>query len=236
MSSARRQSFASQESPVHVVVLDSRDSFTYNLAQAFSELGVGVRVLPHDDIQAERVLSLRPRLVCIGPGPRGPAELPLLVDTCRALTGQVPLLGVCLGMQALALAHGGRVNRAERPVHGQRSPITHEACGLFSGLPSPLWVMRYHSLIVTDVPNRFQVDAVCDRGQAMAMSSPDQAIYAVQFHPESVGTSGGMQILHRALTLASVEVAPLAPERPGAIPSPTQAGYEVPHVTTPFSA
>lgn len=233
--SAHYPSFASRETPADVVVIDSRDSFTYNLAQAFSELGVGVRVMPHDDISPNRVMALSPRLVCIGPGPRSPADMPQLVDTCRTLTGRVPLLGVCLGMQALALAHGGRVGRAERPVHGERSAITHEGRGLFVGLPSPLWVMRYHSLLVTDVPTGFQIDAVCELGQAMAMSSSDSAVYAVQFHPESVGTSGGMQLLHRSLAFASITVAP-PQERPGAIPSPSRSGYEVPHVATPFSS
>lgn len=233
--SAHRLSSVARETPVDIVVIDSRDSFTYNLAQAFSEFGVGVQVLPHDDISPERVMALGPRLVCIGPGPRGPAEMPQLVETCRTLTGRVPLFGVCLGMQALAIAHGGSVGRAERPVHGQRSAITHEGRGLFVGLPSPLWVMRYHSLLVADVPPGFQIDAVCERGQTMAMSSPDAAVYAVQFHPESVGTSGGMQVLHRALASASLMV-PLPQERPGAIPSPSHSGYEVPHVTTPFSS
>src|SRR5690606_2727101 len=97
-------------------------------------------------------------------------DMPVLVDTCRELTGEVPLLGVCLGMQALAIAHGGEVARAFAPVHGQRAAITHEDSGLFCGLPSPLWVMRYHSLVVTRAPAAFRVDARDALGQAMAMS------------------------------------------------------------------
>lgn len=213
-----------------VALLDSRDSFTFNLAQAFAELGARVHVVAAGDVSAGRVRALSPRLVCIGPGPRGPEEMPALVETCRALHGEVPLLGVCLGMQAMALAHGGRVERANRPVHGQRAAITHDGEGLFEGLPSPLFVMRYHSLVVTRVPGRFRVCARDADGQAMAMTDEERRAFAVQFHPESVGTSGGLHVLARALALAGVPHAALR-YRAGSVPPPDAGGPKVPHAT-----
>lgn len=213
-----------------VALIDSRDSFTFNLAQAFSELGAKVRVLSAVDVDAAAVLSLSPKLVCIGPGPRGPGEMPALIQLCRELTGAVPVLGVCLGMQALALAHGGEVSRAHEPIHGKRTPLVHEGAGLFAGLSSPLWAMRYHSLVVTRVPAGFTVDARCDRRQAMAMSDVARRQWAVQFHPESIGTSGGLDVLARALEHAALDVS-LLRYRPGSVPPPGQTGPKVPHAT-----
>lgn len=230
LAPARPTSADESEARVDVVLLDSRDSFTFNLAQAFGELGASVRVVAAGDISAPHVLALSPRLVCIGPGPRGPRDMPVLVDTCRELTGVVPLLGVCLGMQALAIAHGGEVARALAPVHGQRAAITHEDSGLFRGLPSPLWVMRYHSLVVTRAPLGFRVDARDAFGQAMAMSDASRGAYAVQFHPESIGTSGGLDVLASALEHAGVVRPPLR-YRPGSVPPPGALGSKVPHAT-----
>lgn len=213
-----------------VALLDSRDSFTFNLAQAFAELGARVHVVEAGDVSAARVRALSPRLVCVGPGPRGPSDMPALVETCRALYGSVPLLGVCLGMQALALAHGGEVGRARAPVHGERSAVTHDGGAWFEGLPSPLYVMRYHSLVVTRVPRGFTVCARDEDGQAMAMVSDDERSFAVQFHPESVGTSGGLHLLARALVRAGVEPVALR-YRPGSVPPPDAGGRKVPHAT-----
>ncbi len=216
-----------------VALLDSRDSFTFNLEQAFRELGARVHVVAAGDISAAHVRSLSPRLVCIGPGPRGPGDLPALVETCRELSGEIPLLGVCLGMQALALAHGGEVARALRPLHGERSAVTHDGEGLFEGLPSPLWVMRYHSLVVTRAPAGFHVDARDEHGQAMAMSRTlvEQPVFAVQFHPESIGTSGGLDVLARALSRAGLPPASRR-YRPGGVPPPGAIGPKVPHATS----
>lgn len=205
-----------------VALLDSRDSFTFNLAQAFAELGASVHVVEAGRVGADHVRSLRPRLVCIGPGPRGPSDMPALVETCRALHGEIPLFGVCLGMQALALAHGGAV---------ERSAITLAGGTLFEGLPSPLYVMRYHSLVVTRVPSGFRVCARDEEGQPMAMESDDGHALAVQFHPESIGTSGGLHVLARALARAGIE--PVAPRyRRGSIPPPDVGGRKVPHATS----
>lgn len=206
-----------------VLLLDNRDSFTWNLAQGFMELGATVEVVETDATHAPAILRMRPRLVVLGPGPRGPAELPALLEVVRGLLGEVSLFGVCLGLQALVLAEGGRVERARAPMHGKRDAITHEGQGVLAGLPSPLWVMRYHSLVAAEVPARFTVTGRDRHGQVMALRDAAAGVEAVQFHPESIGTAGGMSILRAALRGAGVE-RPLPPSRAGAVPGPEAAG------------
>ncbi len=206
-----------------VLLLDNRDSFTWNLAQGFLELGASVEVTQSDATNAPAVLTARPRLVVIGPGPRGPAELPALEALVAALVGEIPVFGVCLGLQALVRVAGGRVARARAPVHGMRDAITHDGRGVFAHLPSPLWVMRYHSLVVTDVPPRFVVSARDAHGQVMGVRDEAARVEAVQFHPESIGTAGGMAMLRSALLLGGVERA-LPAHRAGAVPPPGSLG------------
>jgi para-aminobenzoate synthetase component 2 len=211
-----------------VLLLDSRDSFTFNLAQACAELGAEVDVVDADAVSAAGIIGARtdgagPALVMIGPGPRGPRELPRLVETVRALDGVVPLFGVCLGLQVIVKARGGVVDRATAPVHGKRDAVVHDDVGCLRGLPSPLWVMRYHSLVATSVPPSLTVTARDGLGQPMAVRDPRARVEAVQFHPESIGTSGGMQLL--GTVLAGVGIAVTAPpSRPGSVPSPTSRG------------
>jgi para-aminobenzoate synthetase component II len=211
-----------------VLLLDSRDSFTFNLAQACAELGAEVDVVDADLVTADQIIAARglgggPALVMIGPGPRGPRELPHLVETVRALDGIVPLFGVCLGLQVIVKARGGVVERAAAPVHGKRDAIVHDDVGCLRGLPSPLWVMRYHSLVATSVPSSLAVTARDGRGQPMALRDPRAAVEAVQFHPESIGTAGGLRLLHTALSGAGVTVA-WPRERAGAMPPPSSCG------------
>jgi anthranilate synthase/aminodeoxychorismate synthase-like glutamine amidotransferase len=200
---------------VRVLLLDNRDSFTWNLAQAFQELGAGVAVLDAGLVNAAGVLRDRPDVVCVGPGPRAPDQH--LLDLVRDLTGRVPLFGVCLGMQAIVQAFGGDVVRARAPIHGKRDPVEHDGEGVFRGLPSPLWVMRYHSLVVDRVPARFAISARDRHGQPMALRGP--GIEAVQFHPESIGTAGGMHILANAIGVSAPRR-----DRRGAVPPATSAG------------
>lgn len=219
-----------RDSRADVLLLDNRDSFTWNLAQGFEELGASVQVVDTDAITASAIVdgrdAPRPRLVCIGPGPRGPADLPHLLDVVRGLAGVVPLFGVCLGMQAIVRAFGGNVTRAKEPVHGKRDAITHDDVGVLRGLPSPLWVMRYHSLVVTDVPAPFAIHARDRFGQAMALRATLNGVplEAVQFHPESIGTAGGMHVLDNALSMAGVRVAHPARARRGAVPPANAIG------------
>jgi anthranilate synthase component II len=219
--------------PPAVLLLDSRDSFTFNLAHAFAELGATVNVVEVDGESAASLLAAARThaLVVVGPGPRGPHELSHLVEVVRAIDGVRPMLGVCLGLQALVAARGGMVGHARKPVHGQRSLIRCSAdARLFDGLPPSLWVMRYHSLVATTVPSSLRVTAMDDDNQVMAVEDVQQRVHAVQFHPESVGTAGGMHILANALaaatsTLASEYLPPLC--RRGAVPPADDLGPRV---------
>ena len=205
-----------------VLLLDNRDSFTWNLAQAFAELGADVDVVETDAIDAEAILSRAPRLLCVGPGPRGPSKMPHLMRLLAHVDGKMPIFGVCLGLQALLQAFGGSITRALEPVHGKRSLIHHDGGGVFHQLPSPLWVMRYHSLLASHVPSRFVITARDEHEQVMAIRDVDAGIEAVQFHPESIGTDGGMLICQNVLQNAGITVRAL-PTRPGHIPpAPTQ--------------
>lgn len=219
-----------------VLLLDNRDSFTFNLAQAFGELGCSVDVVDADRVEAEQVIAARragrgPRVVVIGPGPRGPAELPRLVGLVAALDGVVPLFGVCLGLQVLVRARGGVVGRARAPVHGKRSDVRHDGVGCLAGLPDPLRVMRYHSLVATVVPSSLAVTATDVDGQAMAVRDAGRGVEAVQFHPESIGTAGGMELLRNVLVGAGVDVGPVR-ARPGTVPPPVAVPGEPARIVT----
>jgi anthranilate synthase/aminodeoxychorismate synthase-like glutamine amidotransferase len=209
-----------------VLLIDNRDSFTFNLAQGFAELGCSVDVVDAEDIDAATIVACResgrgPRLVVVGPGPRGPAELPRLVALVAALDGVVPLLGVCLGLQVLVRARGGTIRRARAPVHGKVRRIHHDGAGCFVGLPDPLWVMRYHSLVAANVPDSLTTTATDDDGQVMAVRDPvaPVGVEAVQFHPESVGTAGGLELLRNVALRAGITVPPVR-FRPGTVPGP----------------
>jgi anthranilate synthase/aminodeoxychorismate synthase-like glutamine amidotransferase len=206
-----------------VTVVDNRDSFTFNLVQAFGELGAEVVVVDGYVVDAGQVLATDPDLICLGPGPRGPADLDALVALTAALKGRAPTLGVCLGLQAMVRADGGHCDRARAPVHGERRSITHGGEGLFAALPSPLTVMRYHSLVAAEVPDTFEVIARDDDGQVMAIADAAQQRWGVQFHPESVGTEGGLVLLANALRLCGF--APNVQHRPGSIPAPGRPAW-----------
>ena len=206
-----------------VLLLDSRDSFTFNLAQAFGELGASVEVVDVDDASATLVQDAAPKLLCVGPGPRGPRDLPTLTELVTALDGALPIFGVCLGMQVIVRARGGRVGRARAPIHGKRSPITPGGDGIFSGLPSPLWAMRYHSLVAVEVPASLSVTALCPQNQPMALAAKDAPTLGVQFHPESIGTSGGLKLLGNVLRWVKIPVTAVA-TRAGGIPPAHFAG------------
>jgi len=193
-------------------VLDNYDSFTYNLVQYLGELGADPVVHRNDALSVEEVVALEPSAAVLSPGPCTPSEAGILVPLVKALAGKIPVLGVCLGHQAIGEAFGGRVVRAERLMHGKTCPVVHESTELFEGIPSPVTGMRYHSLVVevASLPADLVVTAWSgDRPKGreiMAMQHRRYPVYGVQFHPESIGTEHGKRLLENFLKVARVTV------------------------------
>jgi anthranilate synthase component 2 len=192
-----------------IFVLDNYDSFTYNLVQYLGELGAEPVVRRNDEVTVEEVVALSPEAIVISPGPGRPAEAGISIPLIRRCTGRCPVLGVCLGHQALGEAFGGRIVRAERLMHGKTSPVAHDGQGIFAGLPNPFPAMRYHSLVVdpASVPAELGVTAwSADRPhgtEIMALTHRSEPVFGVQFHPESVGTDVGMQLMENFLEAVS---------------------------------
>jgi anthranilate synthase component II len=189
-----------------ILVIDNYDSFTYNLVQYLGELGEDPVVHRNDAIDVAAVGALRPTAIVISPGPCTPREAGVTVPVIRRWGATIPTLGVCLGHQAIGEAYGGRVVRARRVMHGKTSQVEHDGRELFAGLPSPLAVMRYHSLVVdrASLPPDLHVVAAAldDPDEIHAMRHRTHPVWGVQFHPESVLTQGGKQILQNFLELA----------------------------------
>jgi anthranilate synthase/aminodeoxychorismate synthase-like glutamine amidotransferase len=195
-----------------LLVIDNYDSFTYNLVQYLGELGADPRVVRNDAVSLDDVGELRPSAIVLGPGPGTPADAGITVEVIRRFGATTPILGVCLGHQAIGEAYGGRVIRAPRGVmHGKTSRVSHDGSSLFEGVPDPVEVMRYHSLVVeqTTLPSALSVmaTAIDDPTEIHALRHREHPVYGVQFHPESIGTPDGMQILRNFLRLA-LESAP----------------------------
>ena len=185
-----------------ILLIDNYDSFTWNLAHRLGELGAPARVVRNDAMGLDDVEALQPERIVISPGPGRPESAGISVDVLRRFAGRVPMLGVCLGHQALAIAFGGRVERASSPMHGKTSFVEHEGTGLFAGLPQPVEVGRYHSLVIPPdaLPREFVRAAwVPEDGTIMAVRHGTLPIFGVQFHPESVLTSAGHRILRNFL-------------------------------------
>ena len=189
-----------------LLVIDNYDSFTYNLVQYLGELGEDPVVRRNDDVTVDEVGALAPTAIILSPGPRTPDEAGVTIPVIHRWGATIPILGVCLGHQAIGEAYGGRVIRADRLMHGKTSLITHDGTGLFANLASPLEVMRYHSLIVerTTLPAELDVLAVAadDATEIHALRHRVHRVWGVQFHPESVLTKGGKQLLTNFLALA----------------------------------
>jgi anthranilate synthase component 2 len=182
---------------VRVVILDNYDSFTYNLAQALGSLGADVSVIRADAITVDELVASPPQALVISPGPGTPERAGNSMGAVRALSGTVPILGVCLGHQAIGAVFGGRVVRAPAVVHGKTSNVLHDGSALFAGIPSPFVATRYHSLIVDEstLPASLVVTARSDDGLLMAFRHESHITYGVQFHPESVMTKQGPRLL-----------------------------------------
>ena len=191
-----------------VFVLDNYDSFTYNLVQYLGELGAEVEVRRNDQVTLEEIEALRPERILLSPGPCTPQEAGISIDVIRHFAGKIPLLGVCLGHQAIGAAFGGKVVRAAQLMHGKTSQVEHDGKTIFSGLPSPMVATRYHSLIVAEkgLPSELEVSARSrEKGGGtviMGLRHRRYPVEGVQFHPESVLTTEGKQLIRNFLPLA----------------------------------
>jgi len=188
---------AARSGSPRLLLIDNYDSFTYNLVQAFLVLGAEVLVHRNDRITLAQALALEPTHLCISPGPGVPANAGVSMPMIREFSGKLPVLGVCLGHQALIEAFGGRIVRAPRLMHGKTSPVLHDGRGLFEGLPNPFEAGRYHSLIAErdTIPTEFEVNAWTEEGEVMGVRHRRLAIEGVQFHPESILTPEGPRLL-----------------------------------------
>ncbi len=180
-----------------VLVIDNYDSFTFNLVQYLGELGADVTVVLNDRIDVAGIEAHRPDGLLISPGPCTPREAGVSVDSIQNLSGRVPIFGVCLGHQAIGAAFGGDVVRADRLMHGKTSPILHDGQGIFDGLPSPFDATRYHSLVVArdTLPKCLKITAWTAEGEIMALRHETLDVVGVQFHPESILTTHGKQLV-----------------------------------------
>lgn len=190
-----------------ILLIDNYDSFVYNLARYFQRLGQETVVVRNDAATADDVRRMGPRAIVISPGPCTPAEAGCSVDVVRQLAGQIPILGVCLGHQAIAAAAGGRIVRAAEPRHGRTSLVEHNSTGLFAGVPSPFSVCRYHSLVVDEatLPGDLSVTARTTDGVIMAVEHRSLPVFGVQFHPEAALTEHGYDLLANFLRIAGCD-------------------------------
>ena len=184
-----------------LLMIDNYDSFTYTIVQYFGELGEDVRVYRNDEITLEQLEALNPDRICISPGPKAPAQAGISVAVLKHFAGKKPILGVCLGHQAIGEAFGGKVIRAKQVMHGKTSLIAHTGVGVFKGLPSPFTVIRYHSLAIerASLPSCLEVTAWTDDGEIMGVRHREYDIEGVQFHPESILSEHGHALLKNFL-------------------------------------
>ena len=184
-----------------LLMIDNYDSFTYNLVQYFGELGEDVRVFRNDEITLDQIEALSPDRICISPGPCTPNEAGVSLGVFERFAGRVPILGVCLGHQALGQAFGGKVIRAKTLMHGKTSPVAHTGVGVFAGLPTPFEAARYHSLAVerASLPECLEVTAWTVDGEIMGLRHKTLPVEGVQFHPESIATEHGHTLLRNFL-------------------------------------
>jgi anthranilate synthase component 2 len=184
-----------------LLMIDNYDSFTYNIVQYFGELGEDVRTVRNDEITLEQIAELNPDRICVSPGPKSPKDAGVSVDVLREFAGKKPILGVCLGHQAIGEAFGGKIIRAKQVMHGKTSKIAHTGEGVFRGLPSPFTVIRYHSLAIerASLPSCLEVTAWTDDGEIMGVRHKEFDIEGVQFHPESILSEHGHAMLKNFL-------------------------------------
>ena len=187
-----------------LLLIDNYDSFTWNLYHYLSELGAEVEVHRNDSLTVEEALARKPRAIVLSPGPCDPDKAGICLPLIEQAAGVIPLLGVCLGHQSIGQAFGGRIERAPQPLHGKLSTISHDGKGIFDGIPSPMTVTRYHSLTVarSDLPASLEVTAESEDGLIMVLRHRHLPIEGVQFHPESIASEHGHQLLRNFLATA----------------------------------
>jgi anthranilate synthase/aminodeoxychorismate synthase-like glutamine amidotransferase len=185
-----------------LLVIDNYDSFTYNLVQYLGELGQDLRVFRNDKITTDEIAEMNPDHILISPGPCDPERAGVSVETIQRFAGKIPILGVCLGHQSIGHAFGGRIVRADRLMHGKTSPILHDDKGVFAGIPSPFRAIRYHSLLIEreTLPDCLEITAETAEGEIMGVRHKTLPVEGVQFHPESVLTEHGRQLLQNFLS------------------------------------
>jgi len=185
-----------------IVMIDNYDSFTYNLVQYLGEMGEELHVFRNDEVTVEQVAAMRPDHLIISPGPCTPNEAGISVPLIQVMAGKVPILGVCLGHQSIGQAFGGEIVRAKRLMHGKTSPVFHKDLGVFRGLPSPLEATRYHSLVIRrdTMPECLEVTAETELGEVMGVRHRELPVEGVQFHPESILTQCGKELLRNFLS------------------------------------
>jgi anthranilate synthase component 2 len=195
-----------------ILVIDNYDSFTYNLVHYLNELGAQTRVYRNDALTTEEALGLRPQAVLLSPGPCTPDEAGICLDLLTRAPRDLPILGVCLGHQAIGQAEGGKVIRAKTLMHGKTDAIHHNGAGLFKDIPSPFTATRYHSLAIerSSLPDTLEVTAWTEDGEIMGVRHRERPMYGVQFHPESIATQFGHEMLANFLDLAGVDRASAA--------------------------
>ncbi|NTV48359.1 MAG: aminodeoxychorismate/anthranilate synthase component II [Geobacteraceae bacterium] len=189
-----------------LLMIDNYDSFTFNIVQYLGQLGEDVQVHRNDKISLAEIEALRPERLVISPGPCSPEEAGISVAAIKYFAGKIPILGVCLGHQSIGYAFGGTVLRSSSLMHGKTSPIFHNSLELFAGLPNPFMATRYHSLIVDrpTLPDCLEITAWVENGEIMGLRHKELPIWGVQFHPESILTEGGMDLLRNFLTISSI--------------------------------
>ena len=189
-----------------ILVIDNYDSFTYNLVHYLNELGAQTLVRRNDALTVQEALGLRPAAILLSPGPKAPAQAGICLPLLRGAPEDMPIFGVCLGHQAMGEAYGGDVIRAKSIMHGKTSPVLHEGASVFKDLPSPFTATRYHSLAVdrATLPEELEVTAWTQDGEIMGLAHRTRPVHGVQFHPESIATNCGHQLLGNFLDLANV--------------------------------
>ncbi len=184
-----------------IVIIDNYDSFTYNIVQTIGGLGAEVKVFRNDAVDVSYIEELKPERLLISPGPCTPSKAGISIKAIRYFAGRIPVLGVCLGHQSIGEAFGGETIRAARLMHGKTSPVSHDGKGVFSNLPNPFEAMRYHSLVTNEanLPDCLEITAKSDQGELMGVRHREFPIEGVQFHPESIMTPDGVQLLKNFL-------------------------------------